>query len=221
MDEAATLRATDPNKPLTACATILLHSLKQAIRDERGIRVENILGVIGALAGYACIAAVSWDARIAGRSLRDVGMLEIETANGERFYYGDQVNALLIERPTSVANLINGLAKTRGSECPDLLAIVRHVAETLGEPGFGVPRLPASQAPDDSPLAFVRTLWPKVRPILAGFCVRADEWPLVLTYVAMMMMDEARDVMDPGFAALILLECAIPMAKIDPLQIAD
>lgn len=127
----------------------------------------------------------------------------------------------MLERPTSVANLINRLAKARGSDCPDVRAIVRHVANTVGGADFGVPRLPSSQAPEDRPIAFVRALWPKVRPILSGFCVRADEWPLVLTYTAMMMIDEAQDVIDPGFAALILLEYAIPMAKIDPSSIPD
>jgi hypothetical protein len=51
------------------------------------------------------------------------------------------------------------------------------------------------------------------------YCVSPDEWPMLYAFAAQQLMDQVKAVVTPEVAAAILLECAAPMAKVDPTRL--
>jgi hypothetical protein len=206
--------------------------LKSLVKDER-LQVETLFCAVGALAGFSAQHAVRHE-QAAHAADGTAAFVVAEAASGERYYFGDRLNAILVpERRDSIAvwSVIAGEAMRVGENrenLPDCMEIFTRVATSIGTPRFGVPELPAGHKPWLMPRRSVEIFWPTVLTVftrepvvpLAGFkLVAPGHWPLVLAVVAASYLSALQHALTPGLAVRIFMEAAIPMSKIDPAML--
>ena len=98
---------------------------------------------------------------------------------------------------------------------PEPGEVFAHAAATVGWPEFGLPRLPEGHPMHDTPLNYVEAFWPKVFPMIKKFCPDPVHWPILLGLAIQEIMSQGRGVLDPCLALKIVMECAVPMSKVD------
>ena len=189
--------------------------LINAMKNERGVHIESILCALGSLAGYSCQAAVR--AQAVARGLPELALLtSVETKDATTYFFGDHLNKPLAESQYSVWTLAGGGAQEAGcTNLPDIGEIFNHAAKVVGTPSFGVPRIPDPHKPHDSPLNYVRTLWPALRPPIVKFCPNPEHWPVLLGLSLREVIVMGKTVIDPCIALRLVMESAIPMSKIN------
>lgn len=189
--------------------------LVAAMKDERGVHAESILCALGALAGYACQADLRAQAKQKGLPEKAV-LVVIETKNGGRYYFGEALNSVLAASPCSLRTLVTRAATEAGAtELPDIKGIFAYVSESVGHDHFGTPRLPASHKPDHKPIHYLKQFWPVLFPVTQDLCHDASEWPVAFALAAQQGLLAVKDILDPAIAFTILMECAIPMSKVE------
>src|SRR5262249_47087558 len=66
-----------------------------AIARNGSLGLETLFATVGALTGFAAQNAVREESLAAGRAETD-GLVAVESASGERFYFGDRLNTILV-----------------------------------------------------------------------------------------------------------------------------
>ncbi len=216
MEHLESQRESDPLIGAKIGGKELLERLLAGMQTEKGVHAESLLCALGSLAGYSCQAAVraEWvDEK--GQPEKKVFSI-IETQNRQRFFFGDLPNQTLGENEYSVLKLSAAAALELGlGKLIDFKSIFEHVAGSIGWDHFGTPRLPAGHQPGDLPINYVMHLWPSCLELLKQFCAKPAEWPILLGVAIQQGMRYCKDVIDPALALTIVMESAIPMAKID------
>ncbi len=198
----------------------LTNYLLDALKDEQGVHIESILSLLGALAGFACQIAARNHLEEATGEIPDNEFVAVGTDSGQTFFFGDAINRPLAEDEYSIWSLAAGAAQHLGCEdLPDIDDIFRHVAATVGTEDFGLPRIPDDHRPMDTPLNFLKFVWPRVFPLVEKFCETPAEWPILFGLAVQEIVILGKEAIDPGLAVMIVMESAIPMSKIDPGEI--
>lgn len=209
---------TDPTVRLKLAGDVVFDLVYRIVASERGARIEDLLGILGATGGFSCIAGVMLFLEQTGRTPEEVGMAIVRGDDGNLYYFGDMPNASLLESENALLSLTLGAAHALGA--PVTLALVhevmKHVAATVGGPEFGIPRLPPEHMPGDRPIEYVRHFWPKLREALGEYEVPLAGRTSAIGFAVQRAIDRGKQVLDPLLAARIVTEYAVPMAKIDP-----
>lgn len=210
-------RASNPVAPLKIGAEELVERLVAGMKTERGVHVESLLAALGSLAGFCCVDSALKQAAALGRSSRECGIVDVEMADGTRYYLGNPINHLLGESELSLWSLVAGMVNHLGSQdYPDFGDIAAHVAGTLGKPEFGIPRVPEAHRPGDLPINYVRHLWPHVLPLVERRAPLLHERVTLFGFGAQNVMQMGKDVIPPAVAGKLVMECSVPMSKLDP-----
>jgi hypothetical protein len=210
-------RATDPLIGAKIGSKELVERLLDAMRDSKGVHIESLLGTLGSLAGFACVYVTLRHANEHGLDTRQHGIVDVECADGTKYYLGNPINKMLVEGERSIWALAAGMAEHLGvSELPDIREIASHVAGSLGKESFGKPRLPADHKLSDLPVNYVRNVWPAILPLVERFAPGPIEKVVLIGLANQQVMDLGKSAIEPGLALRIVMECAVPMAKLDP-----
>jgi hypothetical protein len=193
----------------------LAQRMMAAMNTERGVHIESILGALGSLAGYSCQARVRAQARAQG--LDEAALfVRVEGVDGRVYFFGDALNKPLAEDRYSVWGIAAGGAQAAGcDDIPEPNEVFAHVARTVGSPEFGRPRLPEEHPMHDTPLNYVEAFWPKLFPMISKFCPDPEHWPILLGLAIQEIMSQGKNVLDPCLALKIVMECAVPMSKVN------
>ena len=184
-----------------------------AMKDTKGVHVESLLGALGSLAGFTCQMSVRAEDPAAG----DGAFVVVGGADGRSYFFGDRLNGPLAENQYSIWGLAAGKAQGLGcTELPDINEIFSHVTTTVGGDRFGLPRIPEGHRPGALPFDYLKALWTGIMPLVRRFCARPAEWPILFGIAIQEAMTLGKDVIDPRLATVIVMECAVPMSKIDP-----
>lgn len=214
----AEIAAREKDDPLIGpkiAAHAIYSRVFDALRGERGVNVEAMLGILGALAGYACQVAVRLKAQREGFD-EHARLVRVDGADGRRYWSGDAINAPLLESEYSIWSLAGGGAQAAGlSALPKIEPLVQHVAASVGGAGFGQPRGEAAARLPAPPETLVRLFWSGVRPILADTCRDPMHWPLALGIALQRAIEQGAPALPPDAALTLVMECALPMAKVD------
>ncbi len=193
-----------------------------ALKNERGVHVETLLACIGSLGGYACQMAIRDEIIKPGKAKENELFIVMSGADGKNYYFGDMVNKPLAEDSISFWGLVGGAAQHLDKDgLPDLQAIFQHVSSTVGGKDFGVPQIPENHQPSDQPINLVKGLWPAIHPVADKFCESPVERAYLFGFCAQEIIEMGKDVIAPGLAAKLLMECAVPMSKIGPEWITE
>lgn len=208
------MSAGDPLIGAKVVGKELALQLIDAMQAEHGVHVESLMCAAGALAGYACQAAVRADNLARGN--HELGGLSLATVtDGRQFIFGDALNKPLVESDVSVFAVAAGGAQACGcNRFPDLNAVFEHVVSTVGHPEFGVPRLPAGHVVHELPQTYLQRFWPKFSPMLERFCPNPDHWPIAWALAIQHLIAQTQKALDPCVALQVVMESAIPMSKV-------
>ncbi len=198
-----------------------LHAnIVEALRYEHEGRAETALGVMGSLAGFSCLSAVYLKYERGEISPDQDGFRVAVTDTGRRIFSGDLVNEALFEGEMSVWGMVEATAKKLGAlKLPDMEAISNHVANTSNTDAYGEPRLAADHQPRDLPSNFVRYLMPSYLPLLQRYDADIEKFPISFGFAIQSLMEDSCETLDPATAAQIVMECAVPMASLDPAEV--
>jgi hypothetical protein len=231
----------------------LVSMYAKAISKDGRLQPESLFCIPGALAGFAAQYAVRQEmaaaggidagaaivAKAAGGGIDPAahvgGVVIAQAENGERYYFADRINALLVpERPDSMSafSLLGGQALRLGAakaDLPDCIAIFERALQTMGTPEYGTPQTPPRHRPLVAPRRAVEVFWPATltaftrEPVVpvAGFRLLAPRlWPLALAAVAASYMEMVKTALAPALGLAIFMEAAIPMSKIDQAAVS-
>lgn len=206
-----------------ALSNQIIDLLASAYGDTRGGHGESLLSAIGALAGFAAQQAI-WNGFVrTGKLAISQAFVVVETKNGETYFFGDFLNAILAStQPTepSVWQFVARGAKSAGAwTLPDLEPIFAHVSSTVGGETFGIPRLPAEHQPREKPREALNRFWPPVKAMLTSRGIEPVRWPLEIAVAIHRLISRIKGEIDPALAATIVMEAAIPMSKVDPATV--
>jgi len=189
--------------------------LLDGMKDSKGVHVESLLTALGALAGYACQANLRAQALAKGMS-ETAPFQVVGTKDGKQYFFGDLLNNALAGSQYSVWGLVGGAAQHAGAkDFPDLNEVFQHTSSVLGSEQFGIPRVPEKHKPADTPLNYLKTLWPKLFPTIKLFCPNPVDWPILYSLAIQEAIYAGKESIDPGLAFRIVMESAIPMSKVD------
>jgi tetratricopeptide (TPR) repeat protein len=212
----ASLKGSDPLIGLKMGAKELNNHLKTALKNGEEIHVETLLTALGSLAGFACQMGLREELIKTGAATEESTFVIVSGADGRRYFFGDPLNKPLAEDTYSVWSLTAEAAQKSGNPTlPDVNEIFQHVAATIGVDRFGIPRVPEANQVKELPLHWVKTPWPKMLPVIVPFCDKPTEWPIVFALAIQESIFTAKDLLDPALAATLVMECAIPMSKVD------
>jgi hypothetical protein len=190
-----------------------------AMKNERGVRIEDIVAMLASVGGHLALTGVLETLRTEGRQAQDIGMIVLRGNDGNIFYFGDAPNWMLCEAPQSLVSLLFGAAHEHGAAVSiDMLHDeMRLVAQRAGTPQFPELDLPAEHKVD-SPLSWARHFAPFVSNAIAP---APDLWaPMVVGFALQQAIDVGRQSLAPMMIARIALSCALRGAKIDPELVA-
>ena len=178
--------------------------------------MEDVLAILASAGGFSCLLAALSDPS------PEAQLTVITGKDGHSYFFGDIPNRYLIESQLGLLNLAMGAAQGCGGKVSlDMVyQTMRHVASTVGGENFGAPRLPEENRPGDLPFNYVRFLWPKILDALKLYEVQPTQWPATIGMALSRAIEAGKDIIDPTLAARVVIECAVPMAKIDPKRIA-
>jgi hypothetical protein len=226
----------------------LTEYLMADLKGPRGVHIETMLTIVGALAGFSA-QHVIWETIVkpgklpvhgVGAAFNDGAFVLAEAVTAEKFYFGDLLNSYLVPTGGELAKFGPGrytlwgfvtAAVIRCGRKPltreEIGEIFSNTAATVGSALFGEPRLPKVHRPAMLPRNALNRAWPKVRDILArpdpaspnGSPLSVSYWPMVIGLVAQNSITQAKDVIDPVLAMRIVFEAAIPMSKVDPTTV--
>lgn len=208
----------EEERPLSAAAFAakeVSHHVLAVLKNERGVHAETAFAVLGALAGYACQAAVRAQHAATGGTT-PLPLNDALIADGRHFFFGDALNRPLAETKLSVWSLAAGAAQQAGCKAlPDISEIFGHVSKNLGSPQFGVPRVPEQNRPGVTIDQTLKALWPKLQPLVQKVCLDPMHWPIAYSLAIQELFQSTKGLLDPGIALSIVMETAIPSSKID------
>jgi len=167
---------SDPKVRLQLAGKAVFEETIQLIQSERGVRIEDMLGILGATGGFSCaVGALDIYHRVGLRGNQE-GLVQVTTDSGQTYYFGELPNELLWEGPMSLLRLTLGIAQAQGgSVAAEMVSdAAAHVAGTVGQENFGVPRLPDEHMPGDLPINYIKHVWPNVRAGLDNYEVPLD-----------------------------------------------
>lgn len=189
--------------------------LMDGMKSDRGVHIESMLCVLGSLAGYSCQANLRAQAVARGMP-ENAAFQVVGTKDGKKYFFGDPLNNALAESQYSVWGLAAGAAQHVGcNTLPDIKGIFKHTTEVLGSDDYGLPRVPDNHKSNDTPLNYLRTLWPSIHPTVKQFCPNPVDWPILFGLAIQEVIYMGKGIIDPGLALTIVMESAIPMSKVD------
>ncbi len=199
-------------------------------RDVGGmLHAANAVSALGAWAGI--FAQIQAHALLITGAIpqSESSLVEVTTRDGERYFYGDAINACLFEGGgdafLSFWNLAAGAAGDPDiASKVDTLEIAKHTSKALGGPEFGIPRVGPEYELSEMPIDAVR----KHGPVLLGHFLELDLNPAELMVVFGMVAQQfavfavggaadvaARRPMKRVDIVRLYMESAVPMSKLD------
>lgn len=212
----------------------LRHNLLGRLTVSGRVHAETLLTTVGALAGFSAQNAV-WQGVIRkGKQVPKNGFLVFTTRSGEKFYYGDLINAYLVPTPgggrLTLWGFMVGAAIEEGvpvSALPDYANMFEFVTKSIGTTEFGSPRVSAEHKPHMNSPELLKLTWAIAREILllpgpAGIqepALSEEHWPIIISIVAGIFLKQGKPVLDPKLAIILAMESAIVASKLDPITI--
>lgn len=189
--------------------------------DPRGIHVETLLVIIGALGGFSAQMAIREGLVKTGKITERQAFVTAQGIDGKNYVFGDTLNGALFEGKACFFSFAAGKIHSEGVKLPDMHELAKHVASSIGKDTFGIPRFPEGHNAADNPYTFVKMMWAKELNNLLFYCASPIEWPIAFGIAAQHAIELAKAQISPELAIQIVMEAAFPMSKLDYRDIVN
>jgi len=200
----------------------VLRYLLSDYRDEHGIHAETLLSAIGSLAGFSAQMVIR-------RAVLEPAGIPVERAlavlrggDGRRYFFGEALNLLLVSQEKDTLSLwrfVAAPACEAGLDVPDVRPLFRQSAEAVGGEDFGIPSMARKRRLREFPLDALRSHWWAVQSVLERNEIEPARWSIVLAIAAQQLIEFVAALVPADVAALIVMESAIMMSKVDPCDV--
>jgi hypothetical protein len=218
-----------------ACNLALGHlvgNLPRRLTVDGRIHAETYISAVGAIAGYAAQRTLFAESTpVIGVNINRVG-----TASGEKYWFGDTLNNMLVPRTNAEANrcvwsLAVGGAVSAGiktQEIPDLRSMFKHVASTIGGENEGKSSVPAEHQAHMAARDLLKAVWPVAIMCFSGkFPNDSHEvpaapvawWSAIAAQASSRPVQDVKNVLPAGISLTLLMESAIYRSKLDPSKV--
>ncbi len=194
----------------------LYNSLIRQMQQNGTLKVETLMSVLGALAGFSTQMAVR------EKMVNRMGIEEdqvfsiIKTQNDERYFFSDTIDQLLQKDKHSIWYMsASATMRLSGRVESSIEEIIRYSVRNLGKESFGVPRLTNQTRPSYLPEYFVENMWYGLQEGLERFTNDPLEWPQIFGIAVQRALLTTKGILDSNTSLRIVLECAVPMSMID------
>lgn len=188
------------------------------LASDRGVRIEDLIAALASIGGHLCLTSAIDELAKQGLSTKAAGMMEVADREGNLYFFGDAPNRLLAESETSLLSLALGAAQAHGAPISFdmVLESMRRTAGAVGSAEFGRVDVPEANRPGSSAFDWVQHGRHKLIEALDAYEVPQSLRPAAVGFALQRAISEGRQVLDPLIAARIAIDCAVPMAKVDP-----
>jgi hypothetical protein len=207
-------QVSDAHIAAKIAAGAIVERILSTMSDDKGVHVESAFAALGSLAGYACQQSALKEMKSNKSTGGEDAIVTISDEQGNHYYYGNGINQPLLEDKLSVWSLVGGAVQSYDGTLPDVNAIVEHTTASIGTPEFGQPRLPEDHPIRYTPIQCLELWQPLKTEILDNLPVPAGDWGMAYALAIQSLMDQAKEVLSPSIAGLIVMECAVPMSKV-------
>ena len=184
------------------------------------VGIENFLGLLAAAGGVSCIATALCEYETIRMRPHDPDLLFEREVGGRSYFMGDLPTRYLFEHSTSLLNIALAYAIKHGAQIEHdfLHEPIKHALNSIGTSDFGVPRLPRDHTPNALPIELALCAWPQADHSFDAVCLAVEYRPAALGFAIGKAIDLSAQSLDPLIIAKIVVECAVPMATVDPSQ---
>lgn len=212
----------------------LFDSSYDALKTDRGMRIEDLVAMLSSVAGQLCLFAVLHALDEEGRRPADIGMMSVQGNDGKMYHFGDAPNRLLCEANLAFVSLVFGAAHEHGGKVSleMLHEEMKKVAERVGRADFLTLDLPSEHSVD-SPLEWtrhftefvIRTTGKHFQDSVAGFPLGVPStaeapkflMPRIVGFAVQKAIDVGHaSIDDVTVLARIAMVCSLRTAKLDP-----
>lgn len=178
----------------------IISMLKGVLSGKNGTDLYIVTLYAAGLAGIACHEAV----KAAGEP-----MVEVDCANGKKYYMGDAVNRYLHENKYSVTGLACAITQMPQSA---LLEIIQRQAGTIGSEKFVVA---GNMDPEDL-YKNIKGCWDGIKNNMTlQYCRKPEEWPVLYGIVLQNVMGESMKLAAKEAIFNTAVDVACALAKMD------
>jgi hypothetical protein len=209
----------------------LVANLPVRLRIDGRIHAETYISAVGAIAGYAAQRTLFGDTQPHNVQLATV-------ASGDEFWFGDTLNDMLVPQTEAglgrcVWSLAVGGAVGAGLQperLPDLGAMFRHVASTIGGPNEGRASVAAEHQPQMAWRDLLKVVWPVATMCFSGRfpdarreygAVPVEWWSAIAAQASSRPINDVKEVLAPDLALTLLMESAIYCSKLARSSVAS
>ena len=194
----------------------LCQQLREQVRQAgAGGHLPTLLSAAGALAGYACQAAVRAQAQGLGVDAAQA-LHETRHPDGNCYVQAQAIDHLLLEDHPSLWSVLAAWARQAGvarEQLPNIGEMYRHVGRTQGTVSFGVMRLADGWHPQQPPQVWPPRLWPLLPPRLESAGLEPLQWPVAFALATRQLMVESAAGLPAAIALRVVMESALPASR--------
>ncbi|MBR1864765.1 MAG: hypothetical protein IJ806_11850 [Ruminococcus sp.] len=174
------------------------------------VHPQSALCALGSCAGYSCQKDVR-DIYMKQRGLaEDLVFNIVSDKQGRHYFFGDLLNAPLVNDRYSLWSMVGGAVRQRGGTLPDINDIFRYISYTVGGEQFGKVR---SCRTGDSMETYLENLWQPLSRIAAEYAPEGALHTIFGTALQKLVYAFASS-MNVTEAARIAMESAVSMSKV-------
>lgn len=206
----------------------LVGNLPARLTIDGRIHAETYVSAVGAIAGYAAQKTLFAKAPpVMGVNINRVGL-----ASGEQYWFGDDLNNMLIPISNDDGNrcvwsLALGGAVGAGlpiNRAPNLGKMFEHVASTLGSDKEGKSSVPSNHQAQLPARELLKAVWPLAIFCFSGKFPGANReygvapvawWSAIAAQASSKPIDDVKGVLPLDIAVTLLMESAIYCSKLD------
>lgn len=219
-------------KRLEMSANSILNTFVHLLKDSKGVQVEKLLVVIGAIAGYSC--QYSLREKYLGKYITDkpTGKLKqvqemdifvvVGTKDNKKYFFGNTLNNTIYGNNYSLVGFIGGALTRLGyknleknsQHLEDIKEIFSYVTSIVGSSNYGIIRIPTNADIGGSAIDYLNEYWKLALALSKQFYPLEDMyilWGVVCQQVIMFCKDVKS--IPPTSSAKIILESAITTSK--------
>lgn len=192
------------------------------LKADGGVQIETLFATLGATAGFACQMAMRELLHLGEKNRQRALLMEVETKSGDKYYFGDALNAYILRPPDqghSIWVMVASALHKLGHPVFDIKPLIQHVAQQVGSPTYGRPTIEAAHMPHNHPLDLLWKYWHVVRATLVINKLKPTVWPLALGLCIQVLMVQHARILSPSIAARLVMETVLSMSHIAPSQI--
>ncbi|BCF97965.1 hypothetical protein PPGU19_025340 [Paraburkholderia sp. PGU19] len=206
----------------------LIRNLPARLKIDGRIHAETYISAVGAIAGYAAQRALFAESPpIVGSNIN-----RATVTSGEQYWFGDALNHMLVPKTEADGNrcvwsLAAGGALSSGlqpQQIPNLDAMFKHVASTIGGANEGKSSVPPWHQAHLSARNLLKAVWPVAVICFSGKFPGASHefgaapvvrWSAIAAQASSRPIQDVKNVLPPDVALTLLMESAIYCSKLD------